>query len=91
MVIFWSCKTTENSKYYEKIEYLSEPSRDLIDQFKKEIVTYEDPKNHEGYVKCDDVERSKGHLLFVLYGRVEVLIKPDKETHKLFFMNCEDN
>ena len=91
MVVFWNCKTTENSKYHEKIEYLSEPSIDLIAQFKKEIVTFEDPKKHESYVKCDDVERSKGHLLFVLYGRVEVLIRPDKEMHKLFFMDCADN
>jgi hypothetical protein len=91
MDIFWSCKTTEKSKYYEKIKYLSEPSVDLIEQFKKEIVTFKDPKKHEGYVKCDDVERSKGHLLFVLYGRVEVLIRPDKAANKLFFMDCADN
>ena len=50
MTIFWSCKTTENSDYYAKIKYLNEPSINLIDSFKKEIVIYEDPSTHKAYV-----------------------------------------
>ena len=45
MTIFWNCKTTENSDYYKKIEYLNEPSIDLIETFKKQIVTYEEFPN----------------------------------------------
>ena len=70
--------------------YLSEPSIDLINRFKKDIVDYECPSNHEGYTKCNHGERSKGYLLFILRGRVEILIKPDVETHELVFMDCED-
>jgi hypothetical protein len=91
MTIFWTCKTTSNASYNSKIQYLSEPSIDLIEKFKQEIVTYQDPTQHPDYVPCNHVERSKGHLLFILRGRVEVLIRPDKQAAKLFFMNCEDN
>ena len=38
MATIWKCETVSNSEYYKKIEYLSEPSIDLIDRFKKEIV-----------------------------------------------------
>jgi len=91
MAVFWNCKTTENSDYNAKIEYLSEPSADLIDKFKKEIITYKDPSLHEAYIQCDHMERSKGHMLFVLHGRVEVMIRPESATKKLFFTDCNEN
>lgn len=90
MTVCWICKTTSNSEYYKKIDYLSEPSIDLIGKFKKDIVHYEDPTKHKAYVVCDHIEKIKGHMLFVLDGRVEVLVRPDKENKKLFFVNCDD-
>lgn len=91
MTVFWSCKTTENAQYYKKIEYVSDPSVDLIDRFKEEIITYENPMEHRAYVPCTHVEESKGHMLFILDSRVEILIKPDRDAKKLFFMDCQDN
>ena len=90
MATIWKCETVSNSEYYKKIEDLSEPSIDLIDRFKKEIVTLADPLQHDGYVQCDHAEKSKGCLLFVLRGRVELLIRPDSNNHKLYFVDCDD-
>ena len=90
MASVWKCKTTRWSDYYTKIEYISDPSIDLIEQFKQKIVDYDEPKNHSDYVPCDNVERRKGHLLFILGSRVEIIIKPNNETHVLYFMSCED-
>lgn len=91
MTIFWNCKTTENSAYYKKIEYLNEPSIDLIETFKKQIVTYEDISKHVAYITCHHMERSKGHMLFILDSRVEVMVRPAPETKKLFFTDCNEN
>jgi hypothetical protein len=88
---FWVCKTTTNSNYNKKIIYISEPSIDLIDHFKDQIVTYQDPTKHPDYVPCTHIAKSKGYMLFVLKGRVEVLIKPDTSGKKLLFMDCNDN
>lgn len=88
MPVFWKCKTTTWSQYYKNIEYLSDPSVSLIEQFKQEIVGIEDPKTHKDYVPCNHVERSKGHLLFILGSRVEIIVKPDKGN--LYFIYCDD-
>ena len=90
MEIFWNCKTTSNSEYYKKIRYLSEPSIDLIEHFKQEIVTYDEISKHEDYVPCSHVEKSKNHMLFILGSRVEILIRPDCDDKKLYFMDCND-
>ena len=82
--------TGENPKYLKKMEYLSDPSIDLINRFKEDIVCYECPSSHSEYVPCNHGEKSKGYMLFVLRGRVEVLIKPDLETRELLFMDCDD-
>ena len=86
---FWDCKTTSNSQYYKRIDYLSDPSTDLIERFKEEIVSYADPSKHNDYVPCPP-EITKGHMLFVLGSRVEILIKLDRENHGLLFMDCAD-
>ena len=86
---FWNCKTTRNSQYCKRFDYLSDPSIDLIERFKKEIVRYADPSEHNDHVPCPP-ERTKGHMLFVLGSRVEILIKLDRENHSLLFMHCED-
>ncbi|MGI0101082.1 MAG: hypothetical protein ACREA7_00625 [Nitrosotalea sp.] len=90
MTVFWIRKTTTWSDYFQNIEYLSDPSVDLIDHFKEEIVTFEDLTKHEDYVQCNHVELSKGHLLFILGDRVEVIVKPDKESGILYFISCVD-
>jgi len=90
MVIFWKCKTPTWSRYYQNIKYISEPSVDLIETFKKEIATYENPSEHSDYVICNHVEQSKGHLLFILGSRVEVIIKSDKDAEILYFISCDD-
>lgn len=86
----WKCKTHEDDRYLKNINSIQEPSINLIERFKIEIVDYAEPKNHEDYIKCDDVERSKGLLLFILKSRVEVMIKPDYETHIIWFVNCDE-
>lgn len=91
MTIFWRCFTTANSNYNKNIEYISEPSKDLIDKFKEEIVCFENPKDHIEYIPCNQVERSQGNILFILFSRVEIIIKPHKETHELEFVHCQDN
>ena len=45
---------------------------------------------HEDYVPCIHVEKSKGHLLFILESRIELLIRPDDKDRKLYFMDCDD-
>ena len=90
MTVFWICKTPTWSRYHKDIEYISEPSRDLTDRFKEVIVTYEDPSKHPDYVPCKHVELSKGHMLFILGSRVEIIIKPVKETRILYFISCDD-
>lgn len=90
MTIFWQRKTPTWSRYYKNIAYISDPSVDLIEKFKVDIVTYEDPSQHTGYVPCIHVEKSKGHMLFILGSRVEVIIKPDKNTGILYFISCDD-
>ena len=90
MTVFWSCETTENSKYQEKIQYLSEPSIDLIDSFKGIIVNYEYPSIHSAFVHCNHVDKSQGYLLFILSSRVEILIKIDNPTTTLLFMDCDE-
>lgn len=91
MTVFWKCKTTTWSQYYKQIDYLSDPSVDLIEQFKKDIVNYDDPKSHSDYVPCSHVEKSKGHMLFILGSRVEIMVYPNFDTRILYFINCEDN
>ena len=88
---FWIRKTPTWSRYYQKIEYISDPSIDLIERCKIEIITYENPKECKDYVPCDNVERSQGHLLFILGDRVEVIVKPHKDTRILYFIDCNDN
>ena len=90
MTNFWTCKTPTWSKYYTNIEYLSDPSVDLLDRFKKEIITLENPSTHSAYVECTHVEDSKGHMLFILGSRVEIIINPVKEKEILYFISCED-
>lgn len=90
MTVFWIRKTPTWSRYYKNIEYISDPSSDLIDRFKEVIVIYEDPSKHPDHVPCSHVEQSKGHMLFILGSRVEVIIKPDKETRILYFISCDD-
>lgn len=91
MGIIWKCVTTANSRFNEQMEYLSEPSIDLIERFKKDIVNYEKPEEHRAYQYCDRLGKNKGLMLFVLDGRVEVIIKQDKENQELIFTNCADN
>lgn len=90
MAIFWKCKTTSNSEYYKKIDYVSDPSLDLIEGFKKKIAAYRDPARHENYVPGKHAERQKNHLLFILGNRVEILVRPDYEDRKLYFVDCND-
>ena len=87
---FWKCKSHPSDRYLKNINSIQEPSIDLIDKFKIDIIDYREPKNHEGYVKCDNVERSKNGLLFILGSRVEVIIKPDFKTMILWFVNCDE-
>lgn len=91
MTVFWFCKTTSNSNYNKKIGDISDPSVDLIGHFKEQIITYQDPTRHPDYVPCSHIDRSKGYMLFVLSGRVEVLIKPVSSERKLLFIDCNDN
>lgn len=91
MTNFWTRKTPTWSNYYERIEYLSDPSVDLLDTFKEEIITYENLTTHPAYVKCTHVQESAGHILFILDSRVEIMIKPDEEQKILYFVSCEDN
>jgi hypothetical protein len=91
MTVYWRCTTSENFDYNKKFPYLSEPSQDLINTFKEQIVTFENPRNHDGYVPCTYVERSQGNILFILFGRVELIIKPNEELNELDFISCEDN
>ncbi len=91
MSVFWKCITAENLRYPQNIQYLSDPSIDLIDKFKNDIIYFEDPKKHSAYVPCTHVEKSQGNILFVLFSRVELILKPDEETHELYFVSCEDN
>ena len=88
---YWRCIVPENSKFKAKIAYLSDPSVDLIKHFARSIRDYKDPSDHNEYVKCEHIERSHGYMLFILSSRVEILIKPDRENHTLFFVDCEDN
>ena len=89
-MVFWKCKSHEDDRYLDKFEYIQEPSADLIETFKIEIIQYQEPKNHESYVQCDDVERSKGLLLFILKSRVEIMIRPDYDTGIIWFVNCDE-
>ncbi len=73
------------------IEYVSDPSIDLIEKFKKDIVKFKHPSKHPAFVKCTHVQESAGHLLFILDGRVELVIKPIQERKILFFIHCQDN
>ena len=91
MAVFWNCKSPTWSQYYHNIEYISDPSINLIEKFKKTIITYEDPKTHPDYVECNHVEKSMGYMLFILASRVEIMIKPVREKKILYFVNCEDN
>lgn len=91
MTVFWRCFTSTNSNYNKNIEYISEPSKDLIDKFKEEIIYFENPKEHGGYIPCNQVERSQGNILFILFSRVEVIIKPHKDRGELEFVYCQDN
>ena len=91
MVIFWNCKSPTWSQYYNNIDYVSEPSIDLIEKFKKTIVNYDDLKTHPDYVECDHVKKSKDHMLFILASRVEIIIYPIKKEKILYFVNCDDN
>jgi len=91
MTIFWACKTPTWSKYYARVEYLSDPSVDLLERFKEDIITYKNPIEHPAYVKCTNVQESEGHILFMLDSRVEIMVKPDEEEQILYFISCEDN
>lgn len=91
MTVFWRCTTSENFNYNKNFPNISEPSQDLINTFKENIVTFENPRDHDGYVPCTRVERSHGNILFVLLGRVELIIKPNEELYELGFISCEDN
>jgi len=90
MTVFWKCKTTTWSEYYKNIEYLSEPSVNLIEHFKETIVNYDDLKTHSDYVPCSHVEKSRGHMLFILGSRVEIIVYPNSDTRILYFIHCED-
>ena len=90
MTVFWRCKTTANSEYCKKIEYVSDPSADLIGRFKDEIVSYYDPSKHKDCVPCEDAEKARGHLLFMLGNKAEVLIRPDHKGGRLCFMDYDD-
>lgn len=87
---FWKCKSHKDDRYLKNILSIQDPSIDLIERFKTEIIEYTHPKNHEDYVKCDDVEKSKGVLLFILKSRVELMIKPDYDTSIIWFVNCDE-
>ena len=91
MTKYWTCVTTDQSEYYEQLPYLSDPSIDLIEQFKKDIVTIPNPTDYDAYVSCSHIEKSHGHLLFILHSRVELIIMPVLETKELYFMTCWDN
>lgn len=86
----WIVKIPNWAKFDSEYEYLSDPSADLIGTFKEEIINYDDPKDHPSYVKCDNVEESEGNLLFILFGRVEIMVRPDNKTNKIYFLHCED-
>jgi hypothetical protein len=64
---------------------------DLLNRFKENIITYQDPTKHPAYVNCTHVEESAGHMLFILDSRVEIILKPDNEQKILYFISCEDN
>ena len=91
MTNFWICKTPTWSQYHSNIEYVSDPSVDLIETFKKQIVMYEDITTHPAYVLCTHVQESAGHVLFIIDGRVEVMLMPQKERKVLQFVSCQDN
>lgn len=91
MTIFWTTKTLTNSTFDQQFEYISDPSIDLIKIFRNEIIDYPNPKTHDDYVKCDNVERSNGCLLFILKSRVEIIIRPDENSKSIYFVSCEDN
>ena len=91
MTIFWSTKTLTISIFDLQFEYISDPSIDLIKKFRNEIINYKNPIDHPDYVKCDNVERSNGSLLFILSGRVEIIIRPDVISKSIYFVSCEDN
>lgn len=91
MTTFWTCKTPTWSRYYANIEYLSDPSLDLLNRFKKDIIDFENPMTHPAYVECTHIEESKDHMLFILDSRVEIIIYPVKERKILYFVSCEDN
>ncbi|MBI1664059.1 MAG: hypothetical protein IS860_11385 [Nitrosopumilus sp.] len=67
------------------IEYVSDPSIDLIEKFKKDIVKFKHPSKHPAFVKCTHVQESAGHLLFILDGRVELVINQFKKE-KFYFL-----
>jgi len=90
MTIFWKLKTPTWAPYRDNLEYLPEPSVDLIDHFKLQIVEIEEPSECEDYVPCTHVEKSQGHMLFILGSRVEVVVMPDFEKRIIYFINCQD-
>ncbi|RNJ78545.1 MAG: hypothetical protein EB830_00070 [Nitrosopumilus sp. H13] len=63
----------------------------MIEWFKREIIFYDDLKKHESYVPCTRLDKNNGHMLFVLRGRAEIIVKPDMKTHELYFTSCADN
>ncbi len=73
-----------------KKSVVSEPSINLIEHFKQEIVTYDDISKHEDYVPCSHAEKSKNYMLFMLGNRIEILIRPYRDGKKLYFMDCND-
>lgn len=91
MVNFWNCKSPTWFQYYHNIEYISDPSINLIEEFKKAIITCEDPKTHPDYIECDHVGKNMGHMLFILANRVKIIINPVEEEKILYFINCNDN
>ncbi|MCY4490755.1 MAG: hypothetical protein OXC46_04735 [Thaumarchaeota archaeon] len=90
MATFWACRTTVNSEFNQKLDYISDPALDYIERFKEEIVKYSDPSRHKDFVPCGHEDRAMGHLLFILGNSVEVLIKPDAGNRKLYFVDCND-
>ncbi len=91
MITNWTCKAPTWSQYYSNIEYVSDPSVDLIETFKKQIVEYEDITTHPAYVLCTHVQESAGHMLFIVDSRMEIMLKPQKERNVLQFVSCQDN
>ncbi len=91
MTRFWTCKTPTWSQYFVNIEYVSDPSVDLLTKFKTDIVEFEHPEKHPAFVECTHVQKSAGHMLFIIDGRVEVVINPMRDRKILFFVHCQDN